>query len=46
LEDLKKPHISSKIKKENITIPPIMQDMDKFMKALDIISKVNHIPAV
>jgi hypothetical protein len=23
-----------------------MQDMDKFMKALDIISKVNHIPAV
>lgn len=34
------------MKKENITIPPIMQDMEKFMEALDIISQVNHIPAV
>ena len=34
------------MKKENITIPPIMQDMCKFMEALDIISEVNHIPAV
>lgn len=34
------------MKKENITIPFIMKDMDKFMEALDIISDVNHIPAV
>lgn len=45
LEDLKKPNITKKMKKENIKIPHIMQDMEKYMEALDIISAVNHIPA-
>lgn len=43
LEDLKKPHIAKKLKKENITIPPFMEDMEKYMQALDIIATVNHI---
>lgn len=46
LEDLRKPHIAKKMKKDELTIPPYMKDMDKYMEALDIISAVNHIPAV
>lgn len=46
LEDMKKPHIAKKMKKENLTLPPFMTDMDKYMEALEIISACNHIPAV
>lgn len=31
LEDLRKPHIAKKLKKENITIPPFMLDMERYM---------------
>jgi len=46
IEDVKKPLILKKLKKDCITIPPFMQDMDQYMAALDIISTVNNIPAI
>ena len=46
IEDVKKPHIAKKLKKDCIIIPPFMQDMDQFMLAMDIISEVNNIPAL
>jgi hypothetical protein len=46
LEDIKKPHVIKKIKRECILIPPFMQDFEQYMLALEIISEVNNIPAV
>lgn len=43
MEDMKRLAAQKKLKKEIIKIPPFMRDMDQFMKALDIIAKVNHI---
>ena len=44
LEDLQKPKIQKVLNKESIKLPPFMQDMDKYMEALDIIARTNHIP--
>jgi hypothetical protein len=44
LEDLKKPFIAKRLKKENLLLPPFMlNNMDEYMKALDYIAKTNHI---
>ena len=32
-----------KLKKEQIKIPPFMRDMEQYMRALDIIARVNHV---
>ena len=42
LEDLRKPNIAKKLKKEQLTLPPFMQDMDRYMHALDIIAKMKN----
>ena len=44
LEDLKRPAIEKRLKKENILLPRFMDDMDDYMKALDVIAKTNFIP--
>lgn len=43
LEDLNRPVIEKKLKKENILLPTFMADMDSYLAALDIIAKWNHI---
>lgn len=43
LEDMKKPIIEKKIKKEGILLPTFMSNMDEYMKALDVIAKTNFI---
>jgi hypothetical protein len=43
LEDVKKPQVIKKIKREDITLPPFMQDMEQYMLALDIIAECNSI---
>ena len=43
IEDMKRLSAQKKLKKEGIKIPPFMQDMDEYMRALDIIARVNHI---
>jgi len=40
---MKKLGKANKLKKDQIKIPPFMRDMDTYMKALDIIARVNHI---
>lgn len=45
LEDLAKPKIQKVLNKEGIKLPPFMKDMERYMAALDIIAKTNHIPA-
>ena len=40
---MKKPVIEKRIKKENILLPTFMQDMDEYMRVLDIIARTNHI---
>lgn len=46
LEDIRKPVVVKKIKRECILIPPFMQNMEQYMQALDILSEVNNIPAL
>lgn len=43
LEDLKKPTINKKLNKEEILLPPFMENMEDYMKALDVIADANHI---
>ena len=43
LDDLARPAIAKKLRKEKIRLPLIMENMDKYMAALDIIAKTNHI---
>ena len=43
LEDLKKPKIQKVLNKESIKLPTFVQDMDRYMSALDIIARTNHI---
>ena len=43
LDDMKRLGAQKKLKKEQIKIPPFMRDMDQYMRALDIIARVNHI---
>jgi len=43
LDDLQKPIIEKRLRKEQILLPPIMNDMEVYHKALDVIAKVNHI---
>ena len=44
LEDLAKPKIQKVLNKESIKLPPFVKDMDKYMNALDVIARTNHIP--
>lgn len=43
LDDVKRLGAAKKLRKEQIKLPPFMQDMDQYMRALDIIARVNHI---
>ena len=43
LEDLRKPKIQKLLNKDLIKLPTFMQDMDKYMAALDVIARTNHI---
>lgn len=43
LEDLRKPKIQKVLNKESIKLPTFVQDWDKYMAALDVIAKTNHI---
>ena len=44
IEDLNKPKIQKVLNKESIKLPTYVQDMEKYMGALDIIARTNHIP--
>jgi len=37
-EDLKKPNVTKILNKQNIVLPPILENMDKYMEALDFIA--------
>jgi len=43
LDDLRKPAIEKRIKKEGILLPTFMSNMQEYNKALDIIAKTNFI---
>ncbi len=43
LDDLKRPNIEKRIKKEEILLPYFIKNMDEYQKALDIIAKTNFI---
>ena len=43
LDDLRKPIIEKRLKKDNILLPTFMSDMDQYMAALDIIARYNHV---
>ena len=43
LDDLKRPAIERRLKKEGLLLPPFMQNMTEYMKGLDIIAKTNFI---
>lgn len=44
LEDLRKPKIAKVLNKDAIKLPPFFKDIDKYMGALDVIARTNHIP--
>ena len=46
MEDMKKLSEAGKLKKDQIVLPKIMQNMDEYIRALDIIAKTNHIDEV
>ena len=43
IEELRRPVIERRLKKENILIPTFMINMENYMKALDIIAKTNFV---
>jgi hypothetical protein len=44
LDDLKKPFIAKRLKKESLLLPPfIVGGMEEYLKALDYIAKTNYI---
>jgi len=43
LEDLKKPHIAKRLRKDCLLLPDIMDDMTAYMEGLDKVAKTNHI---
>jgi hypothetical protein len=43
MEDMKKLSEAGRLKKDQIVIPKYMENMDEYMRALDIIAKTNHI---
>ena len=43
MEDMKKLSREGKLKKEQLVIPKFMENMDEYMRALDIIAETNHI---
>lgn len=43
MDDVKRQVIERRIKKEGILLPKFMEDMDEYMRALDIIAKTNFI---
>ena len=45
-DDLMKPNIAKKLEKDKIKLPPIFENFDEYMAALDIIAKTNHIPEI
>ena len=44
LDDLKRPVIERRLKKENCVYPLFMQDMEDYMKKLDELARINHVP--
>jgi hypothetical protein len=43
VEDLDRPFIQKKLKPEKIKVPSILKDMNKYLRALDIIAKTNFV---
>ena len=43
LEDLKRPEIYKRIKKEDLILPRFMDDMEEYMKGLNLMAKTNFI---
>ena len=43
MDDLNRPKIQKVLNKENIKLPTFVQDMDKYMAALDIVARTNFI---
>ena len=43
LEDLGRDQIQKKLNRDDIKIPPFMDNMKLYMHALDIIARTNHI---
>jgi hypothetical protein len=43
LEDVKRPNIEKRLKKEDLLLPSFMRNMDGYMSALNIIAKTNFI---
>lgn len=43
LDDLKRPNIEKRVKKEEILLPSFMQNMEEYKKALETIAKINCI---
>ena len=43
LEDLSREQIQKKLNREQIKLPPFMDNMKLYMHALDIIARTNHI---
>ena len=46
LDDLRKPKIQKVLNKEGIKLPDFVSDMPKYMSALDVIARTNHIDMV
>ena len=43
IEDLKRPKIMKKLKKDELVLPKFVEDVESYVKALDIIAKDNFI---
>jgi hypothetical protein len=43
MEDMKKLSEAGKLRKDQNAVPKFMENMDEYMRALDIIAKTNHI---
>jgi len=43
IEDLKRPKLMKKLKKENIVLPKFVEDQEDYKKRLDVIAKHNFI---
>lgn len=46
LVDLKRDEISKMLNYEGLILPPFMNDMDEYMRCLDVIAETNHIEAL
>ena len=43
LEDLKRPKIMKKLRKDDLVMPKFVQDVETYMKCLDVIAKHNFV---